>query len=127
MKKEFVTLSISQADESYYSRTFNSDRMALLGAFFAVDYALYKFGRLIEWAHDPDFNDTHANITFLEKENDKMTIGDLYDEESFSRKFSLPIKNFVKLLNDWEQVTSKHPKQIIITKEGDGVTVEGVN
>ena len=127
MKKEFVTLSTSSADESYYSRSFSSKKMALLGTFFTFEYDLYKYDELIEWACDPEFYYTHGNITFLEKINGKMTIGDLYDEDSPSRKFILSAEKFIKLLDDWKNVASKRPKEIIITKKGDEVTVEGRN
>jgi len=77
MRKEFVRFSTSKSDEAYYSRDFNSKEMGLLGAFFTIDYPLYKFDRLIEWPEDPEFNFRQANITFIEKRGDQIVIGDL--------------------------------------------------
>ena len=127
MKKEFVVLLFSKNSNWYYGDDISSDAMSVLEMFLSVDYGLYKYSRLIKWAKDPEFHYRHANITFLRKESGKMIIGDLYDKESSTRKFILPIEKFIKLLNDWEAVGVKYPKEIIITKEGDKITVEGKN
>jgi len=127
MKKEFLVLAYSKHSNWYYGKEISSDEMSVLEMFLAEDYGLYKYSRLIKWAEDPSFHYRHANITFLRKELGNMIIGDLYDKESSIRKFSLPIKKFIKLLNDWEDVGIKYPKEIVITKKGDNIIVEGKN
>ena len=125
MKKEFAILSYSKNSGWYYGTEISSDQMSVLEMFLSQDYGLYKSSHLIKWAQDSNFHYRHANITFLRKEGGEMIIGDLYDKESPSRKFVLPMKKFIKLLNDWENVGIKYPKEIIITKEGDNVTIRG--
>ena len=125
MKKKYVSFSILETRNAYCGKDFNAEEMSVLEMFFSIDYVLYKFSCLIKWAQDPSFHCRHANITFLRKENNKMIIGDLYDKDSSVRKFILPIEDFVKLLKDWEKVARKKPKEIIITKEGDSITVMG--
>lgn len=122
--KEFVTFDFTA--DGYSSNKFSSNTMCDLGSFFSTDYCLYGFDFLMEWANDPEQDCATANVTYLEKKNGNISIGDLYGKEPFET-FNLPMEGFVKLLKDWERVTKQRPKKIIITKEGDDVTVEGKN
>ena len=123
--KEFVIFRLSL--DGYGSGKFSSDIMCDLGSFFSTDYRLYGYDFLIEWANDPEQDGTNANITYLEKKDGMVSIGDLlYDEEPFET-FDLTIEQFTKLLNDWERVTTQKFKEIVITKDGSKITVEGKN
>lgn len=104
-----------------------SDGMILLSMFLTTDYIVFRKFNFIEgWLKNPDQYYISGNMTYSEKKNGIISIGDLFEKEPIV-KFNLSIDKFFKLLRDWEEVAKKHCKEIIITKEGDEVTVEGEN
>ena len=110
----------------YSSRDFNSDEMAILGAFFTTDYDLFGIETLIKWVKDPSQCYTNANLSYLEKENGIVSIGDLYDEEPIIT-FDLSEKQFIELIESWEALVAQRPKEIIITRNNDQIKLEGRN
>ena len=123
--KAFVTFKNSIIGDS--SKKFFPDEMCNLGNFFSSDYRVFKkFNFVDDWLDDPDKFYLSGNLSYLEKKKDLIIIGDLFENE-FDKKFCLSIRTFKKLLDDWEKIVSKKPKEIIITKEGDTVTVIGKN
>ena len=121
--KKYVIFSLK--NDEYVSQKYSSDEMSILDMFLTEDYPLYKFNRLIQWARKSEPHFTNANLTFFEQELGRVVIGDLYDTEFPRTTFSLPVKKFVKLLQDWEKAASSRPKHITITRENDTVTVKG--
>jgi len=119
-------LSFSLGDHGYRRTGSASDEMILLSMFLTTDYFVYFPGFLMKWLSDPAQDATNANLTYLQKEDGMIVVGDLYEEEPII-VFQIPIDRFAKFLDDWKKVIDKKPKKIIITKEGDEITVESKN
>lgn len=112
----------------YSSTEFCSDEMCNLGNFFSTDYEVFKRIDFVEnWLNDSNKVCISGNVTYLEKDDETtILIGDLFDKEP-ATNLEISCKNFIKLLIDWEKVVDQKPKEIVITKEGDAITVKGRN
>ena len=121
-------LNFSLGDNGYRRTENTSDEMILLSVFLTTDYDVYGFPFLIEWANDPAQDGTNANITYLEKKGGKILVGDLFWEEGMPFiHFEFLAGDFIKFLNKWKQITKQGSKKIIITKEGDEITIKSKN
>jgi len=119
-------LSFSLGDHGYRRTGSASDEMILLSMFLTTDYFVYFPGFLMKWLSDPAQDSTNANITYLQKDNGMIVVGDLYEEDPVL-VFQIPTDKFVKLLRDWKKAIEKKPKKIVITKEGGEITIESKN
>ena len=119
-------IGFSLGDHGYHRIGAASDEMILMSMFLTTDYFVYFSGFLTKWLNDSTQDSTNANITYLQKKNGMVVIGDLYEKEPIV-VFQLPIDRFTKLLGDWEKVVRQKPKKIIITKDGDKITIESKN
>jgi len=120
--KYFVEFEDSIA--GYSSRRFQPDEMCDIGNFFSGDYRVFKkFDFVDDWLNDPTQHCISGNLIYLEKKDGMIFFGDLLGEDDQER-IGLTIEAFKKLLDDWEKVVQQKPKKIIITKEGDEITVE---
>ncbi len=99
--------------------------MCILSRFLTSD--VYCFGsRYKEWAlFDTQYTKYGGNITFLEKKDGYIIISDQYSEEPDGGPY-FPIEQpeFVKLLDEWENICKQNPKpqEILITYDGKHFT-----
>ena len=120
-------LEISYSFDDYRMDFFLNDKWALLGSFLTSDYFLFKkFNFTNDWLDDASQYLMSGNLIYLKKHNGAILIGDLFEKEPASI-FEVSMEAFKKLLDDWDQAIKQNPKEIIITKEGDSVMVEGKN
>jgi len=127
MKKELLVLRLGWNDH-YRIKSASSNTFEIIGMFLTTDYYVYGLSFLIEWINDPMQDGTNANITYLEKKDKTISLGDLLWEKGMpfvELKFS--IDSFIKFLNDWEKIQKQKPKEIVITKNGDEIKIEGKN
>lgn len=77
----------------------------------------------ISWALDDKFIFGGGNSTDLEKENNFIYLSD--ETEDNPPRFPFKKENFIQILKDWENVLSKKPQEILITKENDKIIIQG--
>ena len=77
---------------------------------------------LIEnWLLNSKENNLVLNVTYLEKENNMILLG----SNTFDLFIEILRENFSNILLEWKILCMKKPKKIVITKNGNGITVEG--
>lgn len=64
--------------------------------------------------------------TTLEKENGMVTLQDLYaGEETAAATVSMPLQQFVQLLDDWEEkVCKRRPKDVVLVYTDGRYSIE---
>ena len=61
----------------------------------------------------------------MDKEGDFVYLADQYSEEDDPTELKISIKQFMQLLDDWQEKVCKHrPKTVIIKHENDKFTIE---
>jgi hypothetical protein len=120
MKKSYVKLLYE--DNRYQYKGSNDVKMDILGIFLATDVGCYS-PWFHEWALDDNQTDTGANYTSLEKEKNYIVLS---EDASVGRGpfYYFHKDEFVKLLEQWEQVCKKKPKEVIITMENETFNIE---
>ncbi len=103
------------------SETINGE---LLGLFFSIDFPINP-NFYIDWLDDFEQTETGGNLTFLEKENNKIFILDQYAEDIYENAFELKKTIFKRLLQNWNLLIKQRPKSIIIAIDGDYIKLEG--
>ena len=105
----------------------NSIELTFLGRFLRSDVGCYWTG-FKKWALDPTRDFTASNYATLEKEDGFVLIGEdaaeNYDDGPFCR---IPLDDFVKVLDQWEQFCKTRPKEILITRENGVIKMEAKN
>ena len=121
--KEFIRFV--WRDDHYWAKDTKGETIDLLALFLLTDVDSFGIYFVIECAEESDGVDTHGDATFIETHNGIMTVGDLLDRDDPTvSTFSLPCEQFRNLLIAWEAAVKLKPKEIIITKDGDKVTLE---
>ncbi len=121
--KVFCTIKRPTGFKSYLLDNCNDNFLEVLGHFLTNDVDSIAFWK--EWINNSKYEDTAGNFTFLEKEGDKIIIGYLYAEDEYKNIFETTQKQLLEILDHWEELCKQRPHEIIITKEGDKVTLEG--
>ena len=122
---EFVKLLYNSSSYSYKGST--SIKMDIVGLFLESDVGCY-WPTFKAWALDDSQASMNSNITVLEKENGNILLSDLYSEESMPTEVHMTIKQFIQLLDDWENKVCKlRPKEVIIKHENGEFIIETSN
>lgn len=119
---------IKTRDGGYAYKDSDSKKLGILSLFLLVDVehkSLVDCYR--DWILNQQYEDTAGNITFIEKENDKITIGKLFVDDPYEVVFETTQEQFLKILDQWEELCKSKPKEIIIKKEGGIITLTGKN
>ncbi|MCK5632432.1 hypothetical protein KAH94_01670 [bacterium] len=123
MKKNTLRLSLEKYKQ-YGMSHFSSSEMAILGMFLTTDYNVFKkFNFIEDWLKNSDLYYISGNLTYSEKKNGMILMGDLY-EKKLTVKFSLSIDVFIKFLHDWEMAVKQKPEEIIVTKEDNKISIK---
>lgn len=119
----FVALTISPYG-SYFIKESSNKEMTMLGHFFVSDVG-FSINSFKDFALDKNSTSTNSNVTYLEKENNIIKLGDLYSEEEDPTELNILNQQFVQLLDDWQKIVCKNkPKAVIIKYEGDQFLIE---
>jgi len=111
-------------DNHYYIKRIEGAVLSPLASLLAVDVRNHGIRFPLQCTEDDGIM-TNADATFIETRDGIMTVGDLLDRDDPSvPRFSLPREQFRGLLLAWEAAVRNKPKEIIITKDGDTVTLE---
>ena len=108
----------------YYPEESNCKDLRMLGAFFRSDVGC-DISSFKDFLLDQGQEDTASNFSFLEKEGNNIVIGCLYSEDPYEWTFETTIKQLIEILDQWEKLCKLEPQEIIITREGDSITLEG--
>ncbi len=108
-----------------YIEEADNSKMEILGLFLTNEVDDTTFWK--DWINNPAYEDTTGNLMFVDKKNNKIIIGHLYTEDWYETVFETTKKQFLEILDRWEELCKQRPREIIITKEGDKVTLEGKN
>ncbi len=121
---EYIKFTLDQ--KGLVSRiTANDDAMYILGSFLASDVrgSGNSFG---EWLDMEDNFCCSGNITYLEKEGNEIWLSDLYGEEDPPLHYcKLTREQFLYILDTWKKLYKQNPEEIILTKDGDDIKMEG--
>lgn len=125
---EFVKLLLSKNYKSYSYIDVSDIKMSILGLFLTDDVSCDS-SPFKEWAFNDNWGDAcSGNITSLEKEDDYISLTDLYSEEETPTILKVTREQFVQILTDWEEKVCKlKPKEVIIKYENDQFVIETKN
>jgi hypothetical protein len=103
----------------------SSTEMAILGCFFATDARCSNVNFFKEWAladkEDPKGEFGYSiggNISYLEEKNNDIYFDDSEIEDKNPTTLKMTKKQFIDLLDDWQELVCKtKPKEVIIKHE----------
>ena len=111
--------------EGYLPVEANSVSIGILG-FFLRDEVGYEVVSYKDWISNPNYDYTAGNTIYLEKKDDNIILGDLYADKEYEEDvLEIPQKQLLDILDKWEELCKQMPKEILITMEGDKITLEG--
>jgi hypothetical protein len=121
---QFIKLIMSPHG-SYIYRDASSIKMSILGLFLTDDVGCSS-SPFKEWAFNDNWGDVcSGNITSLEKEDNYISLTDLYSEEKTPTILKVTREQFVQVITDWEEKVCKlKPKEVIIKYENDRFIIE---
>jgi hypothetical protein len=120
--KESVKIKFNQNHLSSYDAT--SYEICNLGNFLTDDVGCFWPGWK-KWALDPTQDSTTSNYARLIKEENYILIGDQYSEEpDLGPYLKITIEEFIKVLDQWEQLCKNPPKEVLITRENSEIKME---
>ena len=115
---QYILLKLNELDRFRYKIS-NSVEMTILSRLLTSDILDIKGWR--EWAIDPKQKEIGGNLSDLYKKNGYIYIGDLYSEQEDGGPFlKVSQKNFIEILDQWEEFCKTKPKEILITQEDNG-------
>jgi hypothetical protein len=128
----FVKLEISPYGTYSYADASNI-AMNILGSFFTTigcHKSMYKDWALADKS-DPQGKFGYscgANIIFLEEEVNDIYLSDNYSEEDVPTRLKMSKKQFVMLLDEWQEKVCKHkPREVIIKYDDDQFFIETIS
>lgn len=77
-----------------------------------------------KWLQNPTHLTAEGNACELEKNNNNVLIGVLYDPDR--PKMELSIDNLLEIISKWEKLLEENPPFMLLKKEGDKITLEGI-
>ncbi|HRN77923.1 MAG TPA: hypothetical protein PLU71_01675 [Candidatus Dependentiae bacterium] len=118
---DFVKLLFNKNLGTYSYENASNIEMSNLSFFLTDDVGCSKEDSFKGFILDNRFSYTSSNATFLEKEDGYILLSSLHAEDLDNPiEFKIPIKMFIKLLDDWqEKVCKLKPKEVIIKYEND--------
>lgn len=121
---EFVTFVITSSKRYSYKESSNIS-MNILGDFLSSDVRCGGVESFRQWAFNDWENHTGGNLTYLEKRDGNIILGDLYSEEEPPSELIMTYEQYVQVLNDWqEKVCNREPKEVTIKYENDQYVFE---
>ena len=105
-----------------YIEEADNSKMEILGLFLTNDVGSITFWK--NWINNPEYEDTVGNLTFIEKENNKIIIGDLWAEDWYETIFETTQKQLLEILDRWEELCKQQPREIIITQQDDEISIK---
>jgi hypothetical protein len=124
---DFVKLTLSPYKTYHYQGSSNA-KMLILGGFFITDVGctLGGYPTYQDWTLDDSLGTgMYSNCTYLKKSNGFVILSDAYSELKRPTQVKITRKQFVQLLDDWqEKVCKRKPKEVTITYDGNQFTIE---
>lgn len=122
--KDYVKIHIDKFGH-YFPYEIKSKDLDFLANFLTSDVRCYYPG-FKKWALDPTRKTTGSNYAFLRKEDRFVLIGEEFAEDLDAGPFcKIPLDEFIKILDQWEQFCKTRPKEIWITRENGEIKMEG--
>jgi len=102
----------------------------LILAFFLTDDVGPEGQTFKEWIDSPTETETSSNASYLEKRNNGIIIGaewDKFDGIALGKQhvFETTKEQLKYIIDRWVELWHKDAKEILITRDGDNITVEG--
>jgi len=114
--------------EGTYGLAESHDKKLNKLAFFFTDDVRSHVASFKSWLLNPLLDYTASNYSFLEKEGDTVIIGDQYAVgDPYEYCLELPISDLIQLLDQWDTLYKRKPKEIIIKCENGKIVLEGID
>lgn len=78
-----------------------------------------------DFINNPKKESRGSNYCFAEKEGADMLIACLFDEDPYENCIRMSQKEFVSIIDQWDNLIKQRPEEIIVYKEGDTYRLEG--
>lgn len=82
--------------------------------------------RRIDWILDERYDIGCSNHTFMEKDNDKIIVGDLFTQDSSEAAIWVPTSAMIDLLQQWDEVCKTKPEEVTIYYENEKFRIEAI-
>ncbi|HEV2601514.1 MAG TPA: hypothetical protein VGT41_04395 [Candidatus Babeliales bacterium] len=99
----------------------------ILAGFLTDDACSYSTPLYRQFIYDSNRTETGGNYSIIEKENNNVLIGCVFDDDPFEPAIKMTQQQFLSILDQWEELIKLRPKEIIIFKRGDSYILEGRN
>lgn len=123
---EFTKLLLSPNHDIYLFRGASNEEMGIFGLFLTDevvnDVSYYK-----EWFFDDKKKCIDGNIISLDKEDNYILLENMYSNEEIPTILKMTRQQFLKVLDDWEEIIKLKPKEVIIKHENDEFVIETKN
>jgi hypothetical protein len=118
----YVTIKI---DDVLHIRKSSDHSMYVLGECLVSDVRYGGGKRRINWIKDERYQAGSSNLTFMEKDNGNILIGNLFDKDPYEYAFEAPIPVIIDLLEQWDTVCKTNPDEVTVYYENGKFRVEG--
>jgi len=125
MLKAKKYLKLKKIRDGYKCVEFSDQVLTTLYMFLDDYYCFTSAFR--ELINDPTIEEFGGNITSLEKKGDRVVIIFDLDDDPYKDAFETSIEELIRILNHWDELHKKMPKEIIMTRYDSMVFLEGKN
>lgn len=121
-------IKLEKIKNSYLFKESQDSLLSIL-TFFLLDDCGIEIESWKKWFLEEPYTSVGSNATYLikdEKKN-KVYISRIWDDDPDAEELELSGEQFLHILDRWEELLKERPKEIIITKEGEKITMEGID
>lgn len=111
----------------YFMKETNSIPLTNLANFLQIDSCYPLIEKRKTWINNTLCGETGGNITFIEKDYDKIIIGDPFEDNPYKNVFETTKSLLIDLLDQWKKLCELGPKEIWIFEKNGKVWLEGRN
>ena len=111
----------------YWLKSANSAEAEILAIFLETDIGSNPFQLQEEIKKYHDWWYTYCDASAITLYNGTITLQDIWSEEEDDAKFVTTKDKFIEIIDKWDELYKQKPKEIIITIDGDTVTLTGKN
>jgi hypothetical protein len=109
------TVKFILRDGFYRQEKFSQDLLDILVMFLTDDTADISFFK--RWVFS-NSDEAGGNITWLDKKGDDIYLSNLLNKDKF---LIIPKVEFLRILDEWEQICKKQPKEVWLIKDNNTI------
>ena len=126
--KQYLKLKLDQNNYFYREEFSEGIYLEILGHLLLGEVK-FRPAEFIDWVENPYYKGFSGNLVFCRKRDDGTIViyFDTFVMDDVEERLIVSKKTFIKIMEDWGRFLREKPEEILVTKEGDEITLEGKN